>query len=799
MKQRDTLSTACDVALALFLAWAAAVNTLAFRGYHFEDAYITFRYAANLAAGEGFVFNLGERVLGTSTPLYTLLLAALASLGLDVVESAGLLYGLCLSLCGWFGFWLLRLQGYPGAGAIFALAAVWGPGGVLHFFGMETALYLMLIFLALLAARLPTARWTTGLILGLVATTRYDGLVVGLVVLLWCWSRGRRLPWREAVAFGAVLGAWLLFATLYFGSPLPNTLAAKTAVESFTGYLGGAVELQVRFFPTPLHRFWEGRPIAPWVPPLLTLLFALPALFGARRWLPRLWPLPAVAVLLWLGYGMIGPPVGHRWYLTPALYLLLAVGLVGWGELLHRWGRGETAAVLALTVAGAVLLPAAAQREARALIDSPAQRIRVDAYDRLIVWMRHHGLDGATLLTNEPGYLAYHTGQPAIDGAGLVTEGVYLHQPERRTPLAELVGRYRPQLIVYTTDLGILERAVRGYLPIYQAQPTKLLLIRRDVYERHFDRLYERWLERRFDPPGSTLGRGHPIAVDFEDNPTPGWNHDLGNRLFVGRPLPGLRFDGRPVADRYLHTFGRRREKVSSLWSDPFPIDFDELTFRFAASSRQWTRAQLFAGGLPVLEVGGRGTEPPVEMEQVVMPVYPWRGQLGVLRFVDADRQGGFLAADGVTSRRYDGMVVVDDFESGTYGELWEQGFGDVPTPTRELARRHGLQLAQGRYAAASLGRPGRQALVSRPFVLAGDHLCFTVFDFGGRETSVNLWVGGRKVQRFRGRRTRRPVTVRWDVGRFRGQEAILRVVDRGEGAGEGIGIDSIVLADGFR
>jgi hypothetical protein len=40
-----------------------------------DDAYITYRYALNIAHGHGFVYNPGEFVLGTTTPLYTLLLA----------------------------------------------------------------------------------------------------------------------------------------------------------------------------------------------------------------------------------------------------------------------------------------------------------------------------------------------------------------------------------------------------------------------------------------------------------------------------------------------------------------------------------------------------------------------------------------------------------------------------------------------------------------------------------------------------------------------------------------------------
>ena len=45
-----------------------------------DDAYITFRYARNIASGVGFVYNAGDPVLGTTTPAYALLLAAVSRL-----------------------------------------------------------------------------------------------------------------------------------------------------------------------------------------------------------------------------------------------------------------------------------------------------------------------------------------------------------------------------------------------------------------------------------------------------------------------------------------------------------------------------------------------------------------------------------------------------------------------------------------------------------------------------------------------------------------------------------------------
>src|SRR5436853_4638991 len=40
-----------------------------------DDAFITFRYSRNILEGQGFVYNPGTRVLGTTTPLFTLIMA----------------------------------------------------------------------------------------------------------------------------------------------------------------------------------------------------------------------------------------------------------------------------------------------------------------------------------------------------------------------------------------------------------------------------------------------------------------------------------------------------------------------------------------------------------------------------------------------------------------------------------------------------------------------------------------------------------------------------------------------------
>lgn len=69
LERHFDLPLLADRLLALTARLTPGLRTL-------DDAYITYRYTRNILAGNGFVFNPGERELGTTTPLYTLLLAA---------------------------------------------------------------------------------------------------------------------------------------------------------------------------------------------------------------------------------------------------------------------------------------------------------------------------------------------------------------------------------------------------------------------------------------------------------------------------------------------------------------------------------------------------------------------------------------------------------------------------------------------------------------------------------------------------------------------------------------------------
>ena len=138
------------VALALLARFIPGPRTI-------DDAFITFRYARNILAGQGFVYNPGEAVLGTTTPLYTLLMAGLGALTGGVQAPFPLLALLVNALADAATCLLLwnlgRRLGFERAGVAAALAWAVAPFSVTFAIGgLETSLYVALLTGALAAA-----------------------------------------------------------------------------------------------------------------------------------------------------------------------------------------------------------------------------------------------------------------------------------------------------------------------------------------------------------------------------------------------------------------------------------------------------------------------------------------------------------------------------------------------------------------------------------------------------------------------------------------------------------------------
>jgi arabinofuranosyltransferase len=299
-----------------------------------DDSYITYRYARNILAGDGFVFNPGERVMGTTTPLYTFLMTGLGALtggtqapfpSLALVVNALADAGTCLLL------WYIgrRIQS-PVAGAGAALVWAIAPYSVTFAIGgLETSVYVFLLT-GMMAAHLSKRRNLAALAGVLALLTRPDAiLLVGPVMVdrLWqAWKHKDRLQPGELAAFLLPGIAWAAFATAYFGSPVPHSVSAKLAVYRLEP--GSALIRLLQHYATPFfeNNTFGGAGIAVGLVlyPFLSLLGAL----KAWRIQPRLWPWLIYPWVYLLVFALPNPLI-FRWYLTPPLpayFLLILTG-----------------------------------------------------------------------------------------------------------------------------------------------------------------------------------------------------------------------------------------------------------------------------------------------------------------------------------------------------------------------------------------------------------------------------------------------------------------------------------------
>ena len=438
-------------------------------------------------------------------------------------------------------------------------------------------------------------------------------------------------------------------------------------------------------------------------------------------------------------------------------------------------------------IAAAVWLPAGARAEAERKTGSIKYQRRSESYRMLARWIRDHELDELSLLTREPGFLTYHTRNPVIDGAGLVTPEIYVHgAKERRTPWEEIVKTWQPQLAVSNAMLDERDQ-MPGYVRVYTANQVKTLWMRKETFDQKLPAMAHNWLGDGYfpatiDPPG------HPLQLDFEGDDPLRW---YPNHAF--RPVGRLKDQLSGTQGKVLHSYG----VTAPLWmvSEPFRIDFDVLSFDLFANHER-TRVELVVNGLTVLSRGG-----PIgrrdKMAGVVWPVHSWRGKIAVLRLVDVVPRS-FLAIDRVRSSRYVASKVFDDFESGSYApERWERSFAEKPCHHLQIARLHGLQNILGEFTAATVctssSSTDRVHLVSQPFRVDRRWMSFMVLDLA-KDGRVELRSGGEVVERIHPQSGVGPVGVIWDLEKLRGHEAVLAV--GGPAAPRGIGIDDIVLYD---
>lgn len=394
-------------------------------GFPLDDAWIHQTYARNLVQQGEWAFLPGQPSAGSTSPLWSALLAVGYRLDLSFFAWAYLLGSLCLFGLAWVGeAWLRGLQPQvkgllPWAG--FFLAGEW------HFVwaavsGMETLLVGLLVLLVVWMTGLTRGRrWVwVGLLIGVAVWVRPDGITLlgPAAFVLWLVEPGWRARLRSLLwlfsGLLAVLGPYLLFNLSIQGSLLPNTFYAKQAEY--------ALERQVPLLVRLLNELK--------LPLIGGGVFLLPGAvwFAWQAWKKKHWP--ALAGLLWfLGYALLYAlrlPVIYQYgrYFMPAMPVYFVLGLAGTVDLVNRIKDGRftwlltRVWLLSAAVVWLVFIGLGAGRYAQDVAIINTEMVAVAR------WVSANTPPGSLIAAHDIGALGYYGNRPLVDLAGLVSPEV---------------------------------------------------------------------------------------------------------------------------------------------------------------------------------------------------------------------------------------------------------------------------------------------------------------------------------------------------------------------------------------
>lgn len=394
--------------------------------FTFEDAFITFRFAKNLANGLGFVYNANEPVYGTTTPLFTILVAAWLRIFPDLPVVGASLFGLLAGLVSIVLAWKLleelqvsRTHSIVAVGLLVLSDKFW----IHDMGGMETSLVICAMAASYVLLVRDQPIWA-GICAGLLLWVRMDGGFWICILVVAAWGITRKFPRIFVGITSLVYLPWLVFASLRFGSPIPDTVSAKWVAYHTIGLQPVWTRVQTLFsWLTPASLPTLSPQVLLWIAGT-TMIFALIATLAYRgkKWMLVLpaFCLEEIARLIAMGATFEGR------YFIPLLWALLilcglGVGTV-WDYLAQHWGRKNIVGFFAIVVYVCISLWFSVQM---AQLERHTQIFVYDlSLKEIGVWLEENTPVSATVLLEPLGYAGYYADRYMMDEVGLIAPQV---------------------------------------------------------------------------------------------------------------------------------------------------------------------------------------------------------------------------------------------------------------------------------------------------------------------------------------------------------------------------------------
>jgi arabinofuranosyltransferase len=404
-----------DIKKVFIILFISSFTVLLFISLHKnqqDDAYIFYTYARNIADGNGYVFNPGEKINATTSPAYTLMLAGLYFISRGVVDVPFI--GEIINAAGiWFSafalyllFMFFRKERLALLAPLFFLTNPLIKHGV----GMESFLMLALALWGIyfyFKNKLVAA----SILLAFATLTRFDIVLLVIILFIWDIYKNRRLPQPlPVIVYIVIVLSWFVFSWYYFDSLMPTTVYIKVSQIS-TGIFGTGLI----FIKGVLKIFPGGKIIALC---FITALTAAAFFVFRRNRKIFLFPLFLIilswGVLHFISYGFVLNTPPYPWYYIPYILVFTLIFTAAADEIYLLMNKRKTFLLIpAVIITVGLLLPVK-------LIFSPYY-YKYELYTAAAEWLNENAEENSSVLMDEIGIVGfYYKKGKILDVFGLI-------------------------------------------------------------------------------------------------------------------------------------------------------------------------------------------------------------------------------------------------------------------------------------------------------------------------------------------------------------------------------------------
>ena len=433
----------------LSIIYISIILVLLFFGYYnfrLDDAYIFYKYAKNIAEGNGYVFNLGEKVNATTSPLYTLILALLYWLTKSFFTDSFVVLGNLISIFSILLIFYSMKNIFNNNEKFHWFALLFLAMPLLKFgFGMETFLNLALIVFSIYLYT-KEKLLLAAVFIGLAVLARLDSILFAGIIFLHYLIKSKKFPpFLSILVFLLVTAPWFIFSKIYFNSYLPTTIGAKLSQHQLGLFGPGFIFLtgSVRLIPGTYLTV---------ISVLTSLLFSLFYLFKKRI---NVFDNKGLSILIiWSGslffiYAFIINAPPYQWYYTPFAIPISVILAIVLSHIIKKPGLQK--------IVTGILFIAACVLPIKNLIEG--YNPKYSNFINVAAWLNKNASSGSLLGVDDIGILGYYYEKGKIvDALGLINYEVVEHLLKKE--LDWFVNHFKPDFIAH--EYPYIQTHLRG-------------------------------------------------------------------------------------------------------------------------------------------------------------------------------------------------------------------------------------------------------------------------------------------------------------------------------------------------